>query len=289
MKYEFIKTYRSEFTVKKMCRVLNVRRSSFYGWVKRTPSQREVKNRILLAEIVKIHDKYEQTYGSPRMRAELNSQGHKCGISRVTNLMNKHNIVAKTTKKFKVTTDSNHAQPVAPNLLEQQFTAKEPNVIWIADITYIWTREGWLYLAAVLDVYSRKIVGWSMSNRITKELVIDALNQAYWKRKPTEGLIFHSDRGSQYASIDFRQLLTRYKMRQSMSGKGNCYDNAMMESFFHTLKTERVYWRSYQTREQAMQCIFEYIEMFYNRERRHSGISYNSPSDYERVFMLRCA
>lgn len=290
MKYKFIQTYRSEFSVEKMCQVLAVTKSGYYHWVYRGPSKREQENRQILAEIKQIYkDKKKEVYGAPRIYGDLKEKGISCGVNRVATIMKNNGIKAKTKKKFKVTTDSNHKQPVAPNLLEQKFVADAPNKVWLTDITYVWTKEGWLYLATILDVFSRKIVGWSMNNRLTRDLVINALNQAYWRRKPEAGLILHSDRGCQYASTDFRRLLEQYKIRQSMSGKGNCYDNAMMESFFHTLKIEHVYWETFLTRDQARQSIFEYIEVFYNRERRHSGIQYFSPSDYEMIFMLKCA
>jgi len=277
MKYEFIEINRSSFRVMKMCQALKVSLSGYYAWRKRDKSSRETANEQLLTEIENIYNKFDGRYGSPRITDELHDRGYSCGKNRVADLMKKNGIAAKTKRKFKVTTQSKHKHPVAPNLLEGDFTADIPNEIWVTDITYIWTKEGWLYLAAVLDLYSRQIVGWSMDSRINQELVINALQQAIWRRHPDYGLIIHSDRGVQYASHAYRKLLKDHKFIQSMSGKGNCYDNAVMESFFHTLKVEHVYFESYQTRAEARESIFEYIEIFYNRVRKHSSIGYMSP------------
>lgn len=198
--------------------------------------------------------------------------------------MHENNIAAKTRKKFKKTTNSNHSNYISPNLLEQNFRVNSPNEVWVADITYVSTYEGWLYLSVVLDLYSRKVVGWSMSNRITGQLVIDSLENAITDRKPEAGLIFHSDRGSQYSSAEFRKSLKRNRIIQSMSGKGNCYDNAVAESFFHTLKTELIYWEKYKTRKEAKSNIFTFIEGFYNRRRIHSYLNYLSPSNFELLY-----
>lgn len=281
MKYEFVEMNRSSFRVMKMCLVLKVSLSGYYAWRSRGRSNREIANEQLLSEIEEVYHKVRGIYGSPRITAELHDRGYHCGENRVAMLMKKNGIAARTRKKFKVTTQSKHKQSVAANLLEGDFTTDGRNEVWVSDITYIWTREGWLYLAAVMDLYSRQIVGWSMSNRISAELVINALQQAIWRRCPGFGLIIHSDRGIQYASHAFRNLLKDHKFIQSMSSKGNCYDNAVMESFFHTLKVEHIYFESYQTRTEAKDSIFEYIEIFYNRVRKHSSISYMSPSEYE--------
>lgn len=250
-------------------------------------SFREKEDERLLSKIKVIHAEKRQRYGSPRIHAELKSQGECCGRKRIARLMHKNGIQAKHKRKFKATTDSQHKLSVAPNLLEQNFTVSEPNRIWTADITYCWTLEGWIYLAVVLDIYSRKIVGWALSERITRDLVIKAFLMAYWSRKPGRGLIHHSDKGVQYASHDFQKLLSDFGILQSMSGKGNCFDNAITETFFHTLKTELMFDRIFKTREEAKSAIFEYIEIFYNRERRHSSLGYCSPVDFEQYCQLK--
>jgi len=235
----------------------------------------------LLKEIRDIHQDSRQTYGSPRVTRELHHRGYSCSRARVARLMAKNNIYAKTKRKFKVTTDSDHNYPVAPDLLNQDFNSDAPNKIWVSDITYIWTMAGWLYLTVVLDLFNRQVVGWSLSQRLTAiTTTIPALNDAFRRQRPDAGLIFHSDRGVQYACHDFRNKLADYQMTQSMSGKGNCYDNAVAESFFHTLKTELVYFEKYETKEQARQSIFEYIEVFYNRQRLHSTLDYHTPAEY---------
>ena len=232
-------------------------------------------------EIKESHKNSRRAYGSPRITEDLQAKGTKCSENRVARLMKTHGIVAKTAKKFKATTNSKHNLPVAPNLLNQDFVTEKPNTVWVTDITYISTMEGWLYLVVILDLYSRQVIGWAMSNRLTSGFVIKALYQAIGRRKPATGCLFHSDRGVQYASSDFRDVLKAYGFIQSMSRKGNCYDNAVAESFFHTLKTEHVYDYRYETRAEAMQSVFEYIEMFYNRQRRHSALGYRSPVSFE--------
>jgi transposase InsO family protein len=283
MKYEFIRTHRSEFAVKKMCLTLDVSRSGYYDWQKRPESQRSIANRALLEAIEQIHsDKHKQCYGSPRITEELNALGLVCSRSRIARLMNANDIVAKTVKKYKATTDSDHSFKAAPNLLRQDFWTDAANLIWMSDITYIQTWKGWLYLTVIMDLYNRKVVGWSMSNRMTANTTtIPAFIQAVKQFKPLPGLILHSDRGVQYACDDFRDLLDAFSVTQSMSGKGNCYDNAVVESFFHTLKTELVYHETYQTRKAARTSLFEYIEVFYNRIRKHSALGYKSPEQYE--------
>jgi len=235
----------------------------------------------LLKEIREIHKQSRQTYGSPRITRELHNRGYRCSRARVARLMSKNMIYAKTKRKFKVTTESAHHYPVAVDLLNQDFTVDCPNKIWVSDITYIWTKAGWLYLTVILDLFNRQVVGWSMSQRLTAiTTTLPALNDAFRRQLPDAGLIFHSDRGVQYACHEFRNKLMNYNMTQSMSGKGNCYDNAVAESFFHTLKTELVYFEKYETKEQAKQSIFEYIEIFYNRQRLHSALNYQTPVEY---------
>jgi len=261
-----------------------VSRSGYYGWRSRDISQREQSNQGLLEKIKKAHHLSRATYGSPRITADLRANGETCGHNRVARLMRVNGIAAKTKRKFKITTNSKHNHPVAPNLVKQKFVAAKPNHLWTSDITYLWTIEGWLYLSVILDVFNRRIVGWAMNKRLTKELVIAALKQALNHRTPTRDMILHSDQGSQYASGDFQYLLNRNGLRSSMSSKGNCYDNAITETFFHTLKTELIYFENYQTREEAKLSVFEYIEVFYNRQRRHSALGYKSPVDFENQF-----
>ena len=232
-------------------------------------------------KIQTIYEASRQTYGSPRIHAELKEQGETCSRQRVARLMKQAGIAAKMAKKFKVTTKKNPKAKAAPNLLQQDFTAEQPNRRWVADLTYISTLEGWLYVAVVLDLFSRRIVGLAMGDRMTDDLVLAALEQALIHRNPLPGLLHHSDQGSQYTSHDFQKMLANHQITASMSGKGNCYDNAAMESFFHTLKTEHVYFERYQTRDQAKHSIFEYIEVFYNRQRRHSTLDYKTPLTFE--------
>jgi putative transposase len=281
MKYCFMEENRSTFEVKEMCQSLKISRSGYYRWRKGGKSLRAQENEQLVTAIREAHSKSRQCYGSPRITEELRAGGYQCSKNRIARLMKKHGIVAKMRRRFKVTTHSKHSLPVAKNVLQKNFSAEAPNRVWTSDITYVRTDEGWLYVATVLDIYSRQIVGWSMHDRLTQELTINALQQALGRRSACEGLIFHSDRGVQYASWAFRTLLKRQGFVQSMSGKGNCYDNAIMETFFHTLKTELVYFEKYRTKEEARRSIFEYIELFYNRVRRHSALNYKSPMEFE--------
>lgn len=281
MRYRFVRDHRSQFQVSMMCWVLEVSRSGYYAWVSRPQSRRELENEALTEKIKSIHTKSRKTYGSPRIHRKLLSEGFRCSRGRVAQLMRNHEIRAQTKRRFVVTTDSKHDFPVAKNLLDRQFDVAEPNRVWVSDITYIPTSEGWLYLATTLDLYSRKIVGWSMDSSMSRELVLDALDMAVRARKPATGLIHHSDRGSQYASGDYRKALDQHGMLCSMSRKGDCWDNAVMESFYRSLKTELVYQRTYSTREEARREIFEYIEVFYNRQRMHSYLGYLCPTDYE--------
>lgn len=271
-----------------MCYVLRVSRSGFYGWLKRPKSERRKENEVILKAIKNLREEQpkKQVYGSPRLMRELWELGIQCGKNRVASIMKDNGIKAKTKKKFKRTTDFQHKNPIAPDLLGRKFTASAPNKAYVTDITYIWTMEGWLYLAVVLDLFSRMVVGWAMSMRINTDLVVEALNMAVSSRKPGKGLIVHSDKGSQYASYDYRMLFSKHGFRQSMGSTGDCYDNAVMESFFHTMKTEWVFFEKYQTRSQAKTSLFDYVETFYNRERRHSTINYLSPWNYEQKFSM---
>jgi putative transposase len=273
--------HRSAFRVTKMCQVLEVSRSAYYAHRRRLESLTAQRNRQLVEQIKEIYQQSRRLYGSPRITAQLHDQGILCGHNRVARLMRRHHIVARTKRRFKVTTRSDHKLPVAPNLLQRCFHSDRPDRVWLSDITYIRTRQGWLYLAAVLDVCSRQIVGWSMDAYLGDRLVLNALRQALGRRQNAQGLLFHSDRGSQYASKSVRDILKEQQCIQSMCGKGNCYDNAMMESFFATLKTELVQFETYQTRAEAKQSIFEYIEVYYNRYRKHSALGYRSPAQFE--------
>ena len=267
-----------------MCRLLGVYRSGYYAWKNRAESNRSVSNQELLKDIRRVHKESRRTYGSPRITQKLKKEGISCSKNRVARLMREHGIFAKTKRKYKATTDSRHNHPVADNLVNQCFNVSEKNRVWVADITYIPTDEGWLYLAAIQDLFNRKIVGWAMDRMMSRHLVLKALNQAKGRECPPEGLIHHSDRGSQYASYDYQQALRDYKMVPSMSRKGNCYDNACIESFFGTIKRELIYGQRFMTRADARQAIFEYIEVFYNRIRLHSALGYMTPVEYELCF-----
>ncbi len=267
-----------------MCQIFEVSRSGYYAWLKRPESKRAASNKKLLEEIRKMHKKHRYTYGSPRLTIALKEAGIACSRNRVARLMRENGIYAKTKRKFKATTDSRHNYPVAENLVNQNFSVDRPNKLWVADITYIPTDEGWLYLAAILDLFNRKIVGWAMDKTMTRQLVLKALRQAVGRERPPAGLVHHSDRGSQYASYEYQQALKDYMMVCSMSRKGNCFDNACMESFFSTLKRELIYGCKFRTRAEARQAIFEYIEVFYNRIRLHSALGYMSPVEYELCF-----
>jgi transposase InsO family protein len=287
MKYKFIMENRKEFRVGKMCKVLNVSRSGYHNYVKRRYSRRENDEIIILEKIKEIHKNSRGLYGSPRIYQELRKRGLKINKKRVVRIMQKYGIRAKTRKKFKKTTNSNHNNPIAKDLLGQNFKSRESNKIWVSDITYIRTREGWLYLSCILDLYSRMIVGWQIDRRQTSSLVTEAIGSALAKRGKHPGLIFHSDKGSQYASEAVRDIRRDSQMVQSMSRKGNCYDNAVMESFFHTLKNELVSFETFTTREEAKMKIFDYIEIYYNRQRIHSSINYFTPVEYENNLISR--
>ena len=281
MKFRFVRDHRETFTVGRMCEVLEVSRSGFYAWLSRPPSSRAVEDEKLSGEIVEIHDDSRQIYGSPRVHAALRDRGYRCGRKRVARLMAQNGLRSKVRRKFRNTTDSNHDLPVAPNLLGQNLEVMATDRVWVADITYVPTREGWLYLASIMDLASRSIVGWSMAATMKVELVLDALRMAIARRRPKPGLILHSARGSQYASRAYQEMLSEHGIRCSMSRRANCYDNAAKESFFHTLKTELVHHMDFETREEARASLFEYIEVFYNRQRLHSSIGYRSPADFE--------
>jgi putative transposase len=280
MKYQFIDAQRQSYGVRRLCVALDVSRSGYYAARCRSPSLRSLRRAGLTSQIQSIHDASRHTYGSPRVHAELVSQGVPCCRNTVAKLMREANIVPKAIRRFRVTTDSRNTT-ASPNLLRRVFQVDRPNHSWVSDITYIPTREGWLYLAAILDLHSRAIVGWAMSRMLNSQLATDALVMALAKRAaaPT---ILHSDQGSTYATASYRELLKRHAIRQSMSRKANCWDNAPMESFFHTLKTELVMHCEYQTRTQARASLFDYIEVFYNRQRRHSSIHYQAPLAFER-------
>ena len=282
MKFAFVNEHRRRWPVQVICRVLRVSRSGFYRWRVRKPSARQIRRQQLLEKIRVAHRENQELYGSPRIHRGLLIDGEMVSRNTVAKLMRQAKIRAKTRRKFVPrTTDSRHRQPVADNLLQRDFGAQAPDRKWVADITYVPTGQGWLYLAAVLDCFSRKIVGWAMNDQMPTDLVSDALKMALHQRRPGQGLIHHSDRGVQYASEDYQQLLAWHGITVSMSGRGNCYDNAMMESFWATLKTERIHQEQYATHEQARQSIFEYIEVFYNRQRLHSSLGYVSPESFE--------
>ena len=264
-----------------LCRVLGVSRSGYYAWRQAPESPRTAENRRLDADIQRLFDDHRGRYGAPRITLDLQAEGWRVSRRRVAKRMRAMGLRARAARRFKATTHSKHRLPVAPNRLQQDFTAAGPNQKWVADITYLWTGEGWLYLAVVLDLYSRAVVGWSMAERITKELVMAALTMALFRRRPPPGLILHSDRGSQYAALDYQALLDQHGLLCSMSRKGDCYDNAAMESFFHTLKVEQIQGARYPTREAAKADVFEYIETYYNPKRRHSTLNYQSPWDFE--------
>jgi transposase InsO family protein len=281
--FPFIEQHSDVWPVTVMCDALGVSSQGFYAWRSRPASEQEQRRAALLVEIRAVHAEVKERYGSPRIAAELQARGVPCCVNTVAKLMHDNDLRAKTARKFRNTTDSNHPLPVADNLLGREFEAQGPDERWVSDITYIATREGWLYLAVVEDLYSRKVVGWAMAETMTSRLVVDALEMAVARRLPQEGLLAHSDRGSQYASEHYQRLLGRHGIACSMSGVGQCWDNAPMESFFASLKKELVHHEDYQTRAQARASIVDYIEMFYNPKRRHSSLGYLSPAQYEQA------
>ncbi len=285
MRFAFIDQHEGNFEIARMCDVFEVSRSGFYAWKNRVPSSRTVRQQELLEAIQEIHEQMREVYGSPRMHQELCDRGYEFSENTVAKLMKTAGIRAKTKKKFQATTDSKHSRPVAENHLNRQFDqATNVNEIWLSDITYIWTEEGWMYLAAVLDLSSRKVVGWSLAKRMTTDLVVNALQMAIAHESLSDAqlqqLMIHSDRGSQYASEAYQEQLTSRGITCSMSRKGNCWDNAPMESFFATLKKELVHHERYTTRSAARASLFEYIEVFYNRIRKHSALGYLSPAQF---------
>jgi len=283
VKFAFIEEHLvSLFPLDLICRVLEVSRSGYYSWQERPESDRAKRREELALRIQRVHEDNRRVYGSPRVFKELKLQGQSVCENTVADIMKERNIRAKTKRKFVPrTTDANHERPIADNVLDRQFQAELPNQKWTVDITYIPTGEGWLYLAGVIDLCSRKIVGWSMADHMETSLVSDALTMALVHRRPEQGLLHHSDRGVQYASDDYQHLLRSSGMEVSMSGKGDCWDNAVMESFWSTLKTELVHHEEFATHEAARAAIFEYIEVFYNRKRLHSSLGYQSPEAFE--------
>jgi putative transposase len=265
---------------------MGVSRSGYYKWKDRPESERECQHKEWTDQVKEVFDESRKLYGSPKVTHKLNQQGIDISERTVTRIMKEQQWRSRTVKKYKATTNSKHDLPVHENVLNQEFTASKPNEKWVTDITYIPTMEGWLYLASVMDLYSRKIVGWHMSDRMTKGLVLQALKQAHGRQQPDTAVLHHSDRGSQYASHDYQKQLQTYSMIGSMSRKGNCYDNACIESFHSLIKKELIYLNKYQTREEAQKSIFEYIEVFYNNERIHSSIQYFTPADFERKYYV---
>lgn len=282
MRYAFIERQSGSYPTQWLCQAMGVSPSGYASWKAGGRCDRASGKRLgdaqLLTLIRAIHARTKGAYGSPRIFDELKAQGHPVSKTRVERLMREHGIRARHKRRFRATTDSSHTLPVAPNVLQRQFTAQAPNTRWVADITYVATDEGWLYLAVVLDLYDRAVVGWSIKPRMTTELVIDALTMAWSRRRPAKGLVHHSDRGSQYASHAFQKKLKAFGMICSMSRKGNCWDNAVAESFFNNLKNERVHGQRYATRAYARADLFDYIESFYNRSRRHSALRGQSPA-----------
>jgi transposase InsO family protein len=284
VRYQFIKEHQEEFSLRALCRVMGVCRGGFYAWRTRETSTRQLDNDRLTQQIKTAFEESDQTYGSPRIYAELKEAGVACSQKRIARLMRGHDLRAVRPKRFVVTTDSDHDMPIAQNLLARTFEAETPDTRWTADITYIWTSQGWLYLAIVLDLFSRRIVGWAMDHTIDRNLVMSALEMALLGRKPGEDLLCHSDRGSQYASEDYQKQLQKAGIVCSMSRRGNCWDNAPTESFFASLKKEMVYRTRFETRDQARAAIFSWIEVWYNRKRRHSTLGYLTPDAFERNY-----
>lgn len=276
-----IKQNKNNFPIKMMCKILRVSSSGYYDWQNCKPSKRSEEKIQLTAEIKRIFDEEKSRAGSIRITKRLKSDGKIVGKNRVAKIMRENKWRAKAAKKFKATTNSNHSLPVAPNLLQQNFTARKANEKWVSDITYIWTDEGWLYLSCIMDLYSRKLIGWSLSERMTSKLVIDALQTALWSRGMPKNVILHSDRGSQYCSAAYQDLLRENKLICSMSKRGDCYDNAAMESWNHSFKVEAIHGEKFKTRDDAKKQVFEYIEVYYNRKRLHSTLGFLSPELFE--------
>lgn len=281
MKYAFIKAHSSEYGVSRLCEVLDVSTSGYYDWRDRPESNRSKENRSLLTKISVFHKVSREIYGSPRIHQDLVDAGEMVSINRVARLMQKNSIQSKMARKFVITTDSKNTMQPAPDQLQRQFKVSAPDKAWVSDTTFIPTRQGWLYLAVIIELYSRQVIGWAMSDRNNSQLVQDALTMAIWRRGKVDSVIVHSDQGSTYASGDYQRLLKDNHLSCSMSRKGECLDNAVAESFFGTLKTELVTHEDYRTKEEARKSLFEYIELFYNRRRRHSFLGYISPAEFE--------
>ena len=281
MRYQFVADHHHQYPVTALCHALDLTRSGYYAWRDRPASRQACENERLVAEMRVIHREYKGRYGSPRMAEELRSRGLPCGEHRVARLMRQEGIRAKSPRRYRVTTDSNHRLPVAPNLLNRSFAVARPNEVWASDITYIPTIEGWLYLAVVLDVHSRLVVGWSTSRSVDTELTLLALDRALCRRRLESPPLHHSDRGSQYAAERYQQALADNGITCSMSRKGNCWDNAVVESFFASLKKELIHGKRFETRQAAQAALFDYIEVFYNRVRRHSTLGHRSPLEFE--------
>jgi len=270
-----------------MCEVLGVSRSGYYGWLKRPLSEQAKRRQQWTKEVKRVHKESNQIYGSPKIQRQLKNEGVLVSERTVQRIMKDECIRSKTVKKYKATTNSDHDHPIYPNILNQDFTTTAPGEVWVADITYIWTKEGWLYLATVMDLYSRKIIGFNMGSRLTKDLAITALERAMIHQPPKKGLIHHSDRGSQYASIDYTNKLKEAEITISMSGKGNCYDNACIESFHSSIKKELIYQKKYKTRDEATMSIIHYLVGFYNSKRIHSTLGYVSPNTFEKRYFSK--
>lgn len=281
MRFALIDQEKASMSLERLCSLAGVSISGYYAWKHRRPSRRQLEDMIVLAHIRNQFALSHQTYGSPRMHVELCEEGISVGRHRTARLMRENNLKARQKTRFKRTTDSNHGEPIAPNLLDQDFVCDRPDQKWSVDISYVWTAEGWLYLAVVVDLYSRRIVGWEARDRMKQDLAIEALKKAIAIRQPQPGLIHHSDRGSQYAAHNYRMLLKAHGILPSMSGKGNCYDNAMVETVFKTIKSELIWRTVFQTRNHAIKAIGQYIDGFYNPIRRHSALRYKSPISYE--------
>jgi len=283
VKYSFITQHKNTYPISLQCQVLGVRRQGYYHYQRHTENKpTDPEHQEMLYWIKKIHEACNESYGSRRMKKAMNLLGFPISRNKAKNLMREAGVQAKQRRKYKVTTNSNHKQPVFDNLLQREFDVPQIDQVYASDVTYIWTQEGWLYLAVVIDLCSRKVVGWSMGSRMKAQLVCDAMEMAIWQRRPQAGLIHHSDRGSQYASKAFKRLLKKHDFKGSMSRKGDCWDNAVVESFFGSLKQELVHWRNYQTRSEAQQDILNYISVFYNNYRLHSTLGYMSPGNYEK-------
>lgn len=281
MKYEFIRSHHKEHKVVRLCEVMEVSTSGFYDWLTRPESERSRENRRLTEKIRHYHHQSREIYGSPKIHKDLLAVGETCSVNRVARLMKKSAIQSKMARKFVITTDSKNTMQPAPDLLQRQFVVDQPDQAWVSDTTFIATREGWLYLAVILELFSRQVIGWAMGKHNNADLVQDALTMAKWRRGDVKGVIVHSDQGSTYASNDYQQQIQDSVLRCSMARKGECLDNAVAESFFGTLKNELVHHEDYRTRAEARQSIFEYIEVFYNRKRRHAFLNYITPVEYE--------